>query len=79
MRGLVYLPIRRPLLIGGSLEGFESRVWGFERALKRFTRNLQRETRGLGLCHPSSVVEHSLGKGEVVGSNPMGGSWVFRG
>ena len=23
--------------------------------------------------HPSSVVEHSLGKGEVVGSNPMGG------
>ena len=28
---------------------------------------------GRWVCHPSSVVEHSLGKGEVVGSNPMGG------
>ncbi len=26
-----------------------------------------------GIRRPSSVVEHTLGKGEVVGSNPMGG------
>gem|GEM_PF-1245068 len=24
-------------------------------------------------CRPSSVVEHSLGKGEVEGSSPLGG------
>ena len=25
------------------------------------------------ICHRSSVVEHTLGKGEVTGSNPVGG------
>ena len=29
----------------------------------------------ISICHPSSGVEHTLGKGEVGGSNPLGGSF----
>ncbi len=61
-RGLVLVPIRRPLLVD------RERHCRLNRAVSAAPDN------GSGMiCHPSSVVEHSLGKGEVVGSNPMGG------
>ena len=77
-RELVVMPIRRPLLIGEPSGGPESWFASPGKAI-RFRRSSWHEASNGCFRHPSSVVEHSLGKGEVVGSNPMGGSWVCRG